>query len=1006
MSIADDVILGQVEYTFDPAGNAVLAVTRERYHNAVASQTGSLNDPSTAPKARVTYVAFFHDPLGRVIATADYGTNGGTALTRPATTPARSDNVLVTTFTYDTSGNLTTITDPAGRVTDIQYDALGREIERILNYVGSLSSSSSSSSSSSGDCDASNDRNLSISRTYTPDGNLATLTVVNAKTGDQTTTFIYGTTLADSDIVTSNLKRAEAFADSVGGSDQIQFGYNRRGEVKQSTDQNGTIHVLERDKMGRVIHDRVTVLGTGVDGTVRRISTTYDVLGRKSKVTSWNNASVSSGSIINEVQFVYDNFGRLITDYQSHGGAVITSTTPKVQYGFADGSANTVRPTSITCPNGRVLTFDYSTSGSMPDACSRVDSIKDSSQTLVQYSYLGLRKFVTADYPLPSVKWTLADLSGSNDPDTGDIYSGLDRFGRVKDNRWYNYGTSTDVDRIKHGYDRIGNRLYRQNTVATASGATFDELYTYDGVNRMHEMERGTLNGTQSAILSPVFTECWTQDSTANWSGYRQGTTPGSWSLVQQRSVNKVNEIVSFANSVGAGWTTPAYDPAGNMTTFPKANDPTTAQAAVYDAWYRLVKVSEGANAVAAYQYDGVNRRTIQQSYTSGTLTETRHCYYTTPSRWQVIEERVGTATVPERQFVWGLRYVDDLVLRDRDTTGGGKLNERLYALLDANWNITAIVNSSGSVQERYAYSPYGVPVFLTSTFGSRSSSSFDWRYLFTGRRQDTETGLYDFRYRVLSPLVGLFLSRDPLGTPDGPSLYAAWFVPNSIDPYGLQIPTSGQCWLGLGNKTICIGDIIPTGSITLDFNLEDESILSYIFNVPVNTHSVKSLQEAKNALDKYVSDKAHDAAKCGKPVCVPSITIAGHGSNVGYIQFTTTETISGSDIAYYLAFINEQPVPEQFRLSNDISNGPDIPIGPGSVVTQPPSNLRQLQILGEMIGKVCDNGRITILMCSAGSDTLNQQLRRLVTQLGKPNIDIVTYKGDCGYSWGGPTAK
>ena len=36
-----------------------------------------------------------------------------------------------------------------------------------------------------------------------------------------------------------------------------------------------------------------------------------------------------------------------------------------------------------------------------------------------------------------------------------------------------------------------------------------------------------------------------------------------------------------------------------------------------------------------------------------------------------------------EIQFVWNLDYVDDLVLRDRDTTANGTLNERLYSLHD-----------------------------------------------------------------------------------------------------------------------------------------------------------------------------------------------------------------------------------------------------------------------------------------------------------------------------------
>ena len=48
-----------------------------------------------------------------------------------------------------------------------------------------------------------------------------------------------------------------------------------------------------------------------------------------------------------------------------------------------------------------------------------------------------------------------------------------------------------------------------------------------------------------------------------------------------------------------------------------------------------------------------------------GELDETRHFYYS--DQWQVIEERVDSSTDPERQFAWGIRYVDDLVLRDRD---------------------------------------------------------------------------------------------------------------------------------------------------------------------------------------------------------------------------------------------------------------------------------------------------------------------------------------------------
>ena len=762
--VDDDVILEQVEFSYDAGGNVVETVVRRRYHNAPDTQTGPLEDPATTPKARVSYVASYPDALGWVIATADYGTNGGTALTRPATVPARSDNVLVTSTGYNNRGEAETTTDPAGLVTIVTNDDAGRESERIVNPQGS--SSSSSSSSSSGGCLPSADTNVTTRTSYTPDGNVASITAVNRTTGNQVTSYTYGTTLADSDIATSTLKRYETYPDSAGGSDRVAFTYNRQRQVTSLTDQNGTVHSFDFDKLGRATQDRITTLGSGVDGAVRRLASSYEVRGMRFKLSSYDNATVGSGSLVNEVQFAYNDFGQLIADYQSHSGAVNTGSTPKVQYGYANGSGNTIRPTSLTYPNGRVISYDYSTAGSIPDASSRIDAIKDGGTALAQYSYLGLGTFVITDYTEPDIKWLLNDLSGTNDPDTGDIYSGLDRFGRVKDNRWYNYGGSADTDRIKYGYDRAGNRIWRQNTVATSLGKDFDEFYLYDGIHRLKDMQRGTLNAGKTAITggTSTFAECWGLDTTGNWSNYRQDDTgDGTWDLIQNRANNTVNEITNITESVGPSWITPAYDTAGNMTTIPKPANPTAGYTGIYDAWNRLTAIKEGGDFVAEYAYDPAKRRTIQKSYTSGVLSETQHLYYTESSKWQVTEERTGGSSDAERQFVWGLRYIDDLVLRDRDTDGNGSLDERLYAMQDANWNVTAITNASGTVQEHYAYSAYGDPIFLDASFGSQASL-YAWEKLYAGYRWDTGTKHFHVRNRTYSQTLGLWLQRDPLG--------------------------------------------------------------------------------------------------------------------------------------------------------------------------------------------------------------------------------------------------
>jgi hypothetical protein len=40
------------------------------------------------------------------------------------------------------------------------------------------------------------------------------------------------------------------------------------------------------------------------------------------KLTSYDNATVGSGSIVNEVEFTYNEFGQVTQDAQSHSGAV------------------------------------------------------------------------------------------------------------------------------------------------------------------------------------------------------------------------------------------------------------------------------------------------------------------------------------------------------------------------------------------------------------------------------------------------------------------------------------------------------------------------------------------------------------------------------------------------------------------------------------------------------------------------------------------------------------
>src|SRR5262249_25838487 len=157
----------------------------------------------------------------------------------------------------------------------------------------------------------------------------------------------------------------------------------------------------------------------------------------------------------------------------------------------------------------------------------------------------------------------------SSTGDAGDQYVGLDRFGRVVDQNWYNTATSTSTDDFQYGYDRDGNVLYKENVVAT----NFSEVYQLNGLQELTNFERGTLNSTKDGISGTASrTQNWDLDGLGN---FNSETTD---SVEQDRTHNAQNQITDIS---GAG--TVSYDANGNMTADGSGN------IFVYDAWNRLV---------------------------------------------------------------------------------------------------------------------------------------------------------------------------------------------------------------------------------------------------------------------------------------------------------------------------------------------------------------------------------------------------------------------------------
>jgi RHS repeat-associated protein len=257
------------------------------------------------------------------------------------------------------------------------------------------------------------------------------------------------------------------------------------------------------------------------------------------------------------------------------------------------------------------------------------------------------------------------------------------------------------------------------------------------------------------------------------------------------------------------------------------------------------------------------------------------HLYYSAQD--QVIEERVGGTAASNvlYQYVCGAGYVDQLVLRDTYSGGVEQASARLYAQWNANYDVTALVNTSGAVVERYLYDPYGSATVTNASWTpvTGNTSAYGWLYLHQGGRLDTVTGWYEFRNRDLIPSQGTWAERDPLGFGGG-SLdlygYEGNSPANMVDPLGLSgldpllegvMNSRGRWGANIGQPMNVGGNTgVPTVNAVLPGTINPSTVPSYIRTELEGTHkpSLDDLQQALDIAGTVDPTGAADAAGVG----------------------------------------------------------------------------------------------------------------------------------------------
>jgi RHS repeat-associated protein len=759
------------------------------------------------------------------VRTFTYGWNAnGRLLSVNGPLAAVGANDDLTSFAYDTQGNLLTATNAAGQVTTFAgHDANGRpgtmtDANGIVTDYG-----------------------------YDGLGRVQTVTVRHPSNSalNATTTMSYdvvgnvtGVSLPSTDILIMDYDAAGRLASMRAASgERWDYSYDAMGNIAAETvkrTDGGTARRVTRafDELGRVLretagvghtarwsYDKVGNVISAISPNGHATTAAFDPLDRVVATVAPDTGSTSlaydaRGNIVSHTdpiavttQFIHNGFGDVIREVSPDRG---TSTYVYDAAGrlteATDGRGQVVaytrdylgRETSKT-PQGlsaQTVTYYWDTGG-MSDsyAVGRLAKIVDGSGTTKfkfdhRGNLLAKEQTVGATSAAQLVYvYDLADrITQITYPSGRLVQYGYDSKGRVN-----SVGTKASASVgswtvVANGFDyepfgavkamALGNGLGVANDWGDDGRLASRRLYRVSGgTNLSYLSYRYDADGNIAAIndnVTPANSVLYGYDSMGRLSLTAVDGGGGAESYAYSSGTNRLSSVTNTS-----GTRSIAYDARGNTAseTRPGGVGVTTA----YDGYGRLTGYNRSGGQTHAFAYNGLDDRV-----TMVRGSDTRRFVYDAGGR--VLGEYGNSVADAKAEFIWlSSQATNDNAFGGDDGVGG-------YAPL-----AVATPDSLGAIQLNWVHGNHlGVPLVMTNSAGNPATTPND--YLLPGFPGQSRvlSDLYYNRYRDYDPTTGRYIQADPIGLAGGSNvyLYAGGNPVNRTDPSGLIAPIviAGVC--------------------------------------------------------------------------------------------------------------------------------------------------------------------------------------------------------------------